>query len=342
MSRPAVQINTPNQLPALRAHLDQRLPQFAALPGVIGITLNGGLSRGYADHLSEIDVTFYLTPDAYQRWQAGQAPFGTGIQMIEGMLYDLKALNLEDERARDWEMVTQWDASYAEILHDPGGEIATLLAEKLAKRPDPQEAGGPLFAAWWYFELAGTIWIHRGDPLQGHLMLTQAVVELAKALFLLNGEFIPHEKWLIHLSRTLEWTPSDWEVRLTAALCDLTPTVDGLRQRQQRIASLWHDLDRQAVSVCLTDYPAELQFPHQYFYRLLAWLVEHSPVTVADWQSRAGLEMLNNAPFNVCVKREGDLIILDRDRLATLTENDVYCWHYAVALACRGINAADR
>jgi len=35
------------------------LPRFKEFPGVVGITLNGGLSRGYADHLSEIDVTFY-------------------------------------------------------------------------------------------------------------------------------------------------------------------------------------------------------------------------------------------------------------------------------------------
>ncbi len=334
MPRPAVTIHTPNQLDRLRAHLDRQLPHFAALPGVVGITLNGGLSRGYADHLSEIDVTFFLTPAAYQHWQAGHAPFGTGIQMIDGQLYDLKALNLDDERARAWEMVTRWDASYAEILHDPDGAIAALLADKLAHRPDPHEAGGPLFAAWWYFELAGNIWIHRGDPLQGHLMLTQAVVELVKALFVLNGEYIPHEKWLIHMSRTLAWTPPDWESRLTAVLCDLAPTVDSLRQRQARIAALWHDLDRQAVQTCLSDYPPGLQFSHQFFYGLLAWLAANSPVSRAEWQSRAGLDMLNGAPFNACVKQEGDLVILDRDRLAALTDNDVYCWHFALVQVC--------
>lgn len=335
MSRPVVQINTPNQRDALRAHLQQKLPGFTALPGVVGITLNGGLSRGYADHLSEIDVTFFLTPAAYRQWQAGKAPFGTGIQMIDGVLYDLKPLNFEDEKARGWEMVTRWDASYAEILHDPAGDIAALLAEKLSQRPNPQEAGGPMFAAWWYFELAGDIWIHRGDPLQGHLMLTQAVVEIVKATFLANGETIPHEKWLIHLSRTLAWTPPDWETRLTAALCDLTPTVDGLRQRQQRIASLWQDLDRRLVALCLTDYPPELHFTQQHFYHLLVWLAANSPVSLAEWQTRAGLDMLNAAPFNTCVSVEDEQIILDRDRLAGMTAAEVYRWHYAIVEAVR-------
>lgn len=335
MPRPSVSIHAPNQLHVLRAHLDQKLPQFSAWPGVIGITLNGGLSRGYADHLSEIDVTFFLTPDAYHHWQAGHAPLGTGIQMIDGVLYDLKPLNLEDERARDWEMVTLWDSSYAEILHDPTGAIAALFAEKLATCPTPHDSGGPLFAAWWYFELAGNIWIHRGDPLQGHMMLTQAVVELVKALFLANSEYVPHEKWLIHLSRTLAWTPPDWEGRLTSALCDLAPTVDGLCQRQRLIASLWHDIDRHLIDLCLTGYPPELHFSHQYFYHLLVWLIENSPAHVADWQHRAGLEMLNNAPFNTCVRLEDEQIILDRDRLVNMTASDVYAWHYAIVEAGR-------
>jgi hypothetical protein len=253
--------------------------------------------------------------------------------MLDGQLYDLKFLNLEEEQARDWEMVTLWDASYAEVLHDPMGNIASLYANKLAKRPDPQDAGGPLFAAWWYFELAGTIWIHRDDPLQGHLMLTQAMVELTKALFLVNREYIPHEKWLIHLSRTLEWTPTEWEARLTSTLCDLAPTVTGLRQRQQQIAALWHEIDRHTIATCLTDYPAELQFPHHFFYSLLLWLAQNTPISVADWQQRADLSILNAAPFNCCVRLQDEQIILDRERLIHMTENDVYQWHYAIVRA---------
>lgn len=38
----------------LRRHLKKMLPEFEALPGVVGLTLSGGLSRGYADRLSKI------------------------------------------------------------------------------------------------------------------------------------------------------------------------------------------------------------------------------------------------------------------------------------------------
>lgn len=61
MNRPQVQIESENKISTLRRHLEKMLPEFEALPGVIGLILNGGLLRGYADHLSEIDVTIYLT-----------------------------------------------------------------------------------------------------------------------------------------------------------------------------------------------------------------------------------------------------------------------------------------
>ncbi len=53
MNRPYVQIESENTIATLRHHLEKMLPEFEALPGVVGLTLNGGLSRGYTDHLSE-------------------------------------------------------------------------------------------------------------------------------------------------------------------------------------------------------------------------------------------------------------------------------------------------
>jgi hypothetical protein len=337
VTRPTVTINHPNQLVQFRAHLDQHLPRFATLPGVVGITLNGGMSRGYADHLSEIDVTFYLTPEAYQHWQAGQAPIGMHIQMIDGMLYDLKMLDINHERAHDWEMVTLWDASYAQILHDPTGAVAALFANKLAQRPDPKDAAGPMFVVWWRFFLLGNAWIQRNDPLQGHMALTDSLMELIRALFLLNREYIPHEKWLVHMSYTLDWTPPDWKKRLTTALCDVAPTVESLRQRQAKIAALWQDIDRQLIATSLDDFPADLCFSQAFFYHLLTWLATNSPVSVAEWQTRAGLDMLNHAPFNLCARVENGHITLDRDRLLTLAPDDAYSWFYAVAKAVRAL-----
>ncbi len=74
MKRPYVQIEAKNKIEALRQHLDDTLPMLKTLPGIVGIILNGGMSRGYADHLSEVDVTLYLDTDSYNVWQKGKAP----------------------------------------------------------------------------------------------------------------------------------------------------------------------------------------------------------------------------------------------------------------------------
>lgn len=44
MNRPQVQIESENKIATLRRHLEKMLPEFEALPGVVGLTLNGGIS----------------------------------------------------------------------------------------------------------------------------------------------------------------------------------------------------------------------------------------------------------------------------------------------------------
>ncbi len=136
MTRPYVQIKSTNELHALRGHLDAMLPRFTSFEGVVGLTLNGGMSRGYADRLSEVNVTFFLDPDAFQQWQRSKTPIALGITVLEGQLYDIKIVDYAAERERVWDPVTLWDASYAEILYDPDGRLHDLYVEKLADQPD--------------------------------------------------------------------------------------------------------------------------------------------------------------------------------------------------------------
>ena len=46
MNRPYVQIESENKISTLRRHLEKMLPEFEALPGVVGLTLNGDLQEG--------------------------------------------------------------------------------------------------------------------------------------------------------------------------------------------------------------------------------------------------------------------------------------------------------
>src|SRR5690242_3506549 len=104
MDRPHVQIQTPNLLPQLRQHLARMLPGLQALPGVIGITLSGGLSRGYADHLPEIDLTLYLDVSTWAAWQCDLAPITLGITVIieiKARIRDFDGLRSQAEQISD-------------------------------------------------------------------------------------------------------------------------------------------------------------------------------------------------------------------------------------------------
>ncbi len=331
MSRPSVQVYATNHHTILRRHLDEMLPRFIALPGVVGLTLNGGLSRGYADHLSEIDLTVYLTPEAFNSWQRGKSPVAVGITLLNGQLYDIKYVDHVHEQDRTWDEVTLWDASYAEILYDPHHFLRTLFADKLKDAPEPGQAEGLLMGCWWHFELAGEIWIYRGDAVQGHALLNEAVTLLVRALFVANREYIPHEKWLLHMSRSLAWRPTEWEAKLRTAMSTGDMTVDSVRVRQGMVRELWEDLDQHIRQTYYPHLPVHMM--QKSAYEHLKLLIDRGEMTVAEWQAQVGKEFPNRDPFYPLVKMIGGRIVLDRDRALVIPPDTMYAWHYAVLQA---------
>lgn len=69
MPRPYVHLQTENKLNQLLAALNESLHIFKSLDGIQGILLDGGLSRGYGDELSEIDILIFLEKEMYQYYQ---------------------------------------------------------------------------------------------------------------------------------------------------------------------------------------------------------------------------------------------------------------------------------
>lgn len=334
MNRPRPHVNAENLAESLRTHLEQNLSRFSELAGVVGVTLNGGLARGYADHLSEIDVTIFLTSSAFSSWNRNGSPIATGITVLEGQLYDVKHVSIAAEKARDWDHDTEWDASYAEILYDPKGEIDSLFRKKLRGRTGTGAAEGLLMSCWWYCELAAEIWIHRSDPLQGHHMLNQAIAPLVEALFLSNSEYIPHEKWLLHMSRDLPWKPEDWDERIEASMVTADVSLESVRDRQGIIRTLSQDIDNHLREVFHPELPVRMM--QKSTYEQLKWLVTNGEVSVADWRSHTGGDVPSGDPFHPLMRVEGDRIIIDQDALLRLGPDDMYQWHYAVLEAVRG------
>lgn len=333
MKRPFVNLKSENKIDEFMEKLRNNLKRFESLEGVVGITLNGGMSRGYADHLSEIDLVIYLDEKYYELWNNGGSPIPEGITKFDGYLYDIKLACLEEEKKKVWSGVALWDLSYAKILYDPCGVIKELMLDKLKENPKPLQAEGTLFSCWWYFRLAGDIWIHRGDTVQGHHMLNSAAAKLVEALFLANGEYVPHEKWIMHFSRTLAWTPGNWDTMLLQAMSTGDFSIESLIKRQGVIEKLWKEIDRYIIGKECPEF--KLSIMQKSFFDLFELLLKSDVMTIEEWKKHASLGFLLNEPFFSLIMIDNEKIHVNRNELFTISPEDIYSWHYEVLEACK-------
>lgn len=329
MGRPYIKLDSQNIVHELRNALDNSLYRFTDLPGVVGVLLDGGLSRGYGDHLSEIDLVIYLTEPYYREYHDGKCPFALGISVIDGNLYDIKLADFEEEVRKDYDPIALWDLSYASVLYDPDHKIAGFIQQKLAPSVDISTAGALLWSAYWQYKLAGDIWIYRQDTLQGHYVFNGAIKPLISALFIANKEYIPHDKWLVHMSRSLTWKPDHWDALLMGAMETGDYSVQSLVNRQQNIEQIWNSINHKLCE--MSDFYRKLDFTQKAGYESLCKLVAKDEYTVDEWQSVQGLDSLNYEPVHSIFRRIGDKIVLNKTRLLSLKPEDMYIWMYQIA-----------
>ncbi len=334
-TRPHVSIQTPGCLEQLMQSLDEHMELFRSFDQVAGIMLDGGMSRGYADELSEVDVVIYVHEQAYRNYKEKQTPCALGITKIDGQLYDIKLLNYEEELDRAYEAVALWDLSYAKIIYDPDGKIQRLFSEKLKQKTNVDTAGGFMFEAWWSYRLAGDIWIRREDVLQGHYCLNNAITPLISALFIANEEFVPHEKWLIHMSRTLAWKPDRYEEQLKQVLQTGDMSLESLKTRQAAIDCLWKEIDQKLCEE--NDFHAGLNMMQKDGYEALWKILDKGSVSIEEWKSFSRIEDLNYEPlFSICRLVNGNVVV-DYEKMHSLGEADLYEYFLEIVKRVRSV-----
>ncbi len=333
MKRPYVQAKGTNLLNELMNELHNHLQLFLQFKDIAGIMLNGGMSRGFADSLSEIDVVIFLHQEQFNHYYNTITPTALGITMIDYYLYDIKLCCYEEERNRTYEQLELWDLSYAHILYDPKEELKQMFNEKLKTSIDYASACGYMFDAWWHYRLAVDIWIAREDTAQGNYILNAAITPLLSALYIINKEYIPHEKWLIHMSRSLAWLPQGYEQQLEELICIKDSSLPCLIERQSAFHQLWNELDTKLCE--LTTCPHGINLMHLSSYQTLCLLYEKGEISIEEWSLHHSISELNYDPLNKLVKLEGDIISFRYDRLNLLTESDMYSWFYQIVEALK-------
>ena len=241
-TRPTPAVTSPNQFEAYFHQAEKLSQKIADRPGVIGVILSGGVSRGYADHLSEIDLVIYLDDRAYEDWIIqGKAPFPEGDSLVDGWHVDLEYVSFEQEVHEPWEHVKRWDRSYAIPLFDPKGQVQALIAEKavfLEKEKERLNFQYFFLFGEYFIEFVVPAWIYRQDLAAAHQGINIAIDNLIKVLFLVNDELIPFEKWALNFTYSLHWKPPDWDDKIKQALLVQAFTEEDVRRRQVIV----HDL----------------------------------------------------------------------------------------------------
>lgn len=323
-----MKIRKENKVDELISHLKEHVNRFIN-DEVIGVTLNGGLSRGYGDHLSEIDVTVYFSEKGYKDYGEGLYDIKEGICVIKGQLYDVKILNYQTELNRTMSVVTElWDMKYAKILYDTECRIEALFEKHLERKVSFDDVSGPLFAYWWHYKLAGDIWIHREDPFQGHFILNEGVKHLLKVLYLINKQYVPHEKWLVHNLYQLIWLPSAPEILLKQMMDTGNMSMKSLKKRQESFDHIFQAIH----NYLLLQYklPEGIDGTMYGFYKKLMAIVSVDKHPIQDFKEHYGLALLHSDPFADILRIEGAYVIVDKIKLHEIKSEDMYSWHYHV------------
>ncbi len=217
---------------------------------VTGILYIGGLTRGFADKHSDIDIIALLT-DKDESLRRKLKQLGSDEQKRTGVDIDLEIHFLDDFKNRKWTELNRWDFSNAEIAYDPEGRAKQLFTEKLKAPKAFWLKRIVIFGEYlhWYCcphdEGEGTMveaWVDRGDLLSAHYCLNYSIDLMIKIVFALNKQYVPPQKWRIHYSYELKWLPRNYEAFLKDATTIKSLTKRDFRRRLKAVRRMWSEM----------------------------------------------------------------------------------------------------
>ena len=211
---------------------------------VQGITLGGGLSRGYGDMLSEIDLNIYFDEEMLPVWLRGEGPLPHGDYQGNPFHMDVSFLNLHKVKAEKWGLLQKWDASYQKVLLDKEGEVEKMLKEKDVFTAEEKKALAmrSYLDCTYFGDIVVKQWRLREDPLVAHQMVTKGIPALCRLLFLANDEYPPFEKWLVNYSYSLKWKPINWSNSLEKITLIQDLSHEELNRRRNLFMELYHEV----------------------------------------------------------------------------------------------------
>ncbi|MFX0024446.1 MAG: DUF4037 domain-containing protein [Candidatus Hermodarchaeota archaeon] len=284
--------------------------------GVIGITLCGGLSRGYADELSEIDLNIYLEDDIYEDWIIGMGPIPHNDALWKGYYVDIDFLSFNKEIKEEWDIIKKWDASYNLILFDPESKIEALFIEKdVFTSHEKFQLISKYFGKCMYIgNLVILQWISRGDPMAANQLINNAIPSLLGLVFLANDEYPPYEKWALNYSYSLKWLPIDWKIRISEIVLTKEISIKEAERRHKLFVELYKDCWEKIIGKESRD----LEFIDLITLHELQFIIDNSPILIEKFADSFDIKHLSYEPLykfsNIIIKDSKKFIIFNREK----------------------------
>ena len=103
--------------------------------------------------------------------------------------------------------------------------------------------------------------------------------------------------------------------------------MQSLINRQAYIECVWNELDAYFVA---KECPVlKLHLGQIGNYKLVKYLVEKKTIPIKEWEQISSIMSLNFDPLYQIAKVIDDNVVLDYDKLLTLTPESMYSWMYA-------------
>lgn len=188
---------------------------------VEGVIFLGGLTRGFADLYSDIDIAVLVRGNegslrrSIERMSRAES-LRTGFDM------DLEVHSVEGFRSLE---KTDWrrrEYAEARIAYDRDGTTARLVSEMVSVPEGfwvDRIVKDWMYLQWYAcpgkgFKSIAEIWVERGDVESAIHCLNYSMDLLLELLFAINRQFTPVPKWRLHHARRLEWRPRGFETAL--------------------------------------------------------------------------------------------------------------------------------
>lgn len=239
--RPHPNFSTENKLEEVESVIQAFVNRLRGEEGVLGVTYGGGISRGFGDDHSDIDLHIYLTKEAYQQWLQGKGPIPHKDFTFAGRHFDSLFICYPQENLNHLPLVAKWDRSYQKILIDPYGKVTERLVEgdKFSKNEKIDSFLDDTIHAFWLGDMFVSQCLKRQDYLTAHFSINMAVEHLCRLLFLINDEIPAFKKHLVHYSLTLPWKPADWAQKIEELLLVKEFSSDEVVRRHNLFKALY-------------------------------------------------------------------------------------------------------